>query len=103
MNREHMVAGLEVNKRQDFTIKCVQGWELINTKFEHGNLVPGILEVVWGWWKWLLESGMGWKLISNGFASVTGCNIRIISKKQITCISNQGGGGLGQAGRAKSQ
>ena len=45
MNSEHMVAGLEVNKRQDFTIKYVQGWELINTKFEHRNLVPGISEV----------------------------------------------------------
>jgi len=47
MNREHMVEGLEVNKRQDFTIKCVQGQELINTEFEHGNMV-GISEVMWG-------------------------------------------------------
>ena len=37
MNSEHMVAGSEVNKRRDFTIKCVQGWELINTEFEHGT------------------------------------------------------------------
>ena len=29
---------------------------LITTEFEHGNLVPGILEVEWRWWKWLLES-----------------------------------------------
>ena len=28
-------------------------------------MVPGISEVVWGWWKGLLESGIGWKLISN--------------------------------------
>ena len=34
MNSEHMVAGLEVNKGQDFTIKYVQGWELMNTEFE---------------------------------------------------------------------
>ena len=63
MSREHMVVGSEVNKRRDFTIKYAQGWELINTKFEHGNLVPGISEVMWGWQKWLLESGMGQKLI----------------------------------------
>ena len=35
MNREHMVAGSEGNKRQDFTINNVQGQELINTKFKH--------------------------------------------------------------------
>ena len=40
-----MVAGSEVNKRQDFTINNVQGWELINTEFKHGNLVLGISEV----------------------------------------------------------
>jgi len=30
MNGEHMVAGLEENKRQDFTINNVQGQELFN-------------------------------------------------------------------------
>jgi len=74
MDREHMVAGSEGNKRQDFTINNVQGWELITTEFECGSLVLGISEVMWRWWKWLLESGMGQKLISNGFASVMGCN-----------------------------
>jgi len=39
MNSEHMVAG-------DFTIKYVQGQELINTKFKHRNLVLGISEVM---------------------------------------------------------
>src|SRR5882724_7721857 len=66
MNSEHMVAGLEVNKRQDFTIKYVQGQELINTEFKHGNVVLGISEVIWGWWKRLLESRMCQKHISNG-------------------------------------
>ena len=37
VNSEHMVERSEVNKRQDFTIKYVQGWELINTKFKHGT------------------------------------------------------------------
>ena len=45
VNSEHMVAGLEENKRQDFTINNVQGQELINTKFECRNLVLGLLEV----------------------------------------------------------
>ena len=36
MNGEHMVAGLEENKRQDFTVNNIQGQELIMTKFEHG-------------------------------------------------------------------
>ena len=49
MNSEHMVAGSEVNKSQDFTINNVQGWELIMTEFEHGHLVPGISEVMWMW------------------------------------------------------
>ena len=64
MNSEHMVAGSEVDKRQDFTIKYVQGWELINTAFELGNVVLGISEVMGWWWKGLLESGIGQKLIS---------------------------------------
>jgi len=34
------------------------------TEFECGTWCPGILEVVWGWQKWVLESRMGWKLIS---------------------------------------
>jgi len=34
------------------------------TKFEHGTWFPGILEVMWGWRKWILESRLGWKLIS---------------------------------------
>src|SRR5882724_11128393 len=64
MNGEHMVAGSEENKRQDFTINNVQGQELLMTKFEHGTWFPGILEVVWGWQKWILEYGLGQKLIS---------------------------------------
>ena len=32
MNGEHMVAGSEENKRQDFTVNSIQGWELIMTK-----------------------------------------------------------------------
>jgi len=44
-----MEAGSEGDKRQDFTINNIQGWELITTEFEHGNLVPGISEVVWRW------------------------------------------------------
>ena len=51
MNSEHMVAGSEENKRQDFTINNVQGKELISTKFECRNLVLGILEVMWRWQK----------------------------------------------------
>ena len=47
MNGEHIVAGSEESKRQDFTINNVQGWELIMTEFKHGNLVLGISEVVW--------------------------------------------------------
>ena len=46
MNREHMVAGSEGKKTQGFTINNVQGWESINTKFKHRNLVLGISEVV---------------------------------------------------------
>ena len=65
MNGEHMVAGLEENKRQDFTINTVQGWELLTTEFEHGTWFPGILEVVkqwerfWnlGWVLWDVTSG----------------------------------------------
>src|SRR5882724_11434651 len=64
MNGEHMVAGSEENKRRDFTVNSIQGWELTMTEFESGNWFPAILEVVWGWWKWVLESGMGRKLIS---------------------------------------
>jgi len=48
---DNMVAGLEVNKRQDFTINNVQGWELIMTEFKCRNLVPGISEVMWRWQK----------------------------------------------------
>ena len=64
MNGEHMVAGSEENKRQDFTINNVQGQELLMTKFKHGTWFLGISEVVWGWQKWVLESRMGCKLIS---------------------------------------
>ena len=64
MNGEHMVAGLEENKRQDFTVNSIQGQELTMTEFEHGTWCLGISEVMWGWQKWLLESRMGWKLIS---------------------------------------
>ena len=65
MNKEHMEAGSERDKRQDFTINNVQGWKLITTKFKCKNLVQGISEVEWRWNRWLLESGKGWKLISN--------------------------------------
>src|SRR5882724_3030113 len=64
MNGEHMVAGSEENKRQDFTVNSIQGQGLTMTEFEHGTWFLGILEVMWGWWKWVLESGMSWKLIS---------------------------------------
>ena len=37
MNREHMVAGSEGEKRQDFTINNVQGQELINTEFQESQ------------------------------------------------------------------
>jgi len=46
MNGEHMVAGSEENKRQDFTINNIQDQELITTEFKHGTWFPGILEVV---------------------------------------------------------
>jgi len=58
MNKEHRKAGLERNKRQDFTIDSVQGRKLLTTEFKCGNLVPEILEVVSRWQGWLLESGM---------------------------------------------
>ena len=45
MNGEHMVTGLEENKKQYFTINNVQGQELVMTEFKHGNLVLGISEV----------------------------------------------------------
>ena len=64
MNGEHMVAGSEENKRRDFTVNSIQGQELTMTKFEHSTWFPGISEVMWGWWKRVLESGMGQKLIS---------------------------------------
>ena len=40
MNGEHMVAGSEENKRRDFTINSIQGWELTTTEW---NLVSGNL------------------------------------------------------------
>src|SRR5882724_2269108 len=46
VNSEHMVAGSEENKRQDFTINNVQGQELIMTEFKRGTWFPGISEVV---------------------------------------------------------
>jgi len=46
MNGEHMVAGLEENKRQDFTINNVQGQELLTTELEHGTWFLEISEVV---------------------------------------------------------
>ena len=58
MNGEHMVAGSEENKRRDFTINNIQGWELITTKFEPGTWFLGISEVVkvvgmiMGIWNW---------------------------------------------------
>ena len=63
MNGEHMVAGSEENKRQDFTVNSIQGQELTMTNFEHRTWCPGILEVMWGWQKWVLESRMGCKLL----------------------------------------
>ena len=56
-----MVAGSEENKRWDFTVNSIQGQELTMTEFEHGTWFLGISEVVWGWQKRVLESGMGWK------------------------------------------
>ena len=60
MNKEHMEAGSERNKRQGFTIDSVQGQKLLTTEFKHGNLVLGILgshvgvaRVVTGIWKGL--------------------------------------------------
>ena len=46
-NKEHMEAGSERGKRQDFTINNVQGQKLITTEFECRNLVLGISEVMW--------------------------------------------------------
>ena len=34
MNGEHMVAGSEENKRQDFTVNSIQGRELTTTEFK---------------------------------------------------------------------
>jgi len=64
MNGEHIVAGSEENKRQDFTVNSIQGWKLTMTKFEHGTWCLGISEVTWGWQGWVLESRMDQKLIS---------------------------------------
>ena len=86
MNRKHMVAGSEVDKRQDFTIKYVQGWELTNTKFEHGNMVPGISEVIWGWKKGLLESGIGQKLISNSLWVLWDLTKRMNPDKRVAAV-----------------
>ena len=47
MNGEHMVAGSEENKRQDFIINNVQGQELLMT--EHRTWFLGISEVVKQW------------------------------------------------------
>ena len=46
-NGEHMVAGLEVNKRRDFTINNIQGQEVIMAKFECRTWLLGISEVMW--------------------------------------------------------
>jgi len=76
MNGEHMVAELEENKRQDFTVNSIQGWELTMTEFECRTWFLGISEVMWGWWKRELESRMGWKHISKSLWvlwDVTGC------------------------------
>ena len=48
INGENMVAGPEENKRQDFTVNSIQGWELTMTKFECRTWCPGISEVMWG-------------------------------------------------------
>jgi len=37
MNRKDMVAGSEVNKRRDFTVKYIQGRELLSTEFKCGT------------------------------------------------------------------
>ena len=34
------------------------------TELKHGTWFPGISEGMWGWQKRVLESGIGWKLIS---------------------------------------
>ena len=46
MNGECIVAGLEENKRQDFTINNTWGWELLTTEFECRTWFLGISEVV---------------------------------------------------------
>jgi len=33
MNKEHMEAGLEGKKRQDFTINNIKGWRLMGSRF----------------------------------------------------------------------
>ena len=46
MNGEHMVAGSVENKRRDFTVNSIQGWDLTMTKFEHRTWCLGISEVM---------------------------------------------------------
>src|SRR5882724_11099710 len=66
MNGEHMVAGSEENKRQDFTVNSIQGQELTTAKFKCRTWFLGNSEVVGGWQKRVLESRMGQKCISDG-------------------------------------
>jgi len=79
-----MVARSEENKRWDFTVNSIQGWELITTKFKHRNLVLGILEVVWGWGKGY------WNPEWAGNVSVMGCgcyghNMSLLYQSQPIC------------------
>jgi len=75
MNSEHMVAGSEENKRQDFTINNIQGWELIMTEFEHRTwfLDVGSCEVV----GMITESG----------TDVMGCNSCPLYEKRLGIVS----------------
>ena len=41
MNKSTGRQGQRETRDETYTIGSVQDWELITTKFEHGNLVPG--------------------------------------------------------------
>jgi len=74
MNGEHMVAGSEENKRQDFIVNSIQGWELTTTEFRAWNLVSGNLGSCVG----VAEMGTGiWNRLETyqyEFVGITGCN-----------------------------
>jgi len=75
MNGEHMVAGLEENKRQDFTLISIQGQELTTTEFECKTWCPGILEVVWGWQEWYCNPEWTGKPISVSLWALQGITL----------------------------